>query len=256
MRRFIATTLALCLVFTASCAEEEVSKSVWHSIGGWFGQTLEDTSGWATQTWSDASKWAEGDWGNASKWVEQAWNDSPKWITEIWGDVSSWAAETYESASGTIGAWWAETFNTVTESSDNPWEWLTEQSSGLQPEIRDILSDIKEAVITTGSNAESKVKTVFTAILEKLKLNREESQKVWDTIASYADQKDVPRLTAAKLSLPYLLQLTIDSAELQENIPAVAIAQYLTAVLEKLNIHSTAAANELVEQLNNVLSAL
>lgn len=256
MKRFFAVLLIGSMMFSMAAAEEEEHKSVLDSIGGWFGQAWEDTSGWVSQAWSDASKWVEGAWGDSSKWVEQAWNDSSKWATDIWGDVSTWASETYESASGSIGAWWAEAFNTVTETTSNPWEWLTAEAKTLQPEALKTLSDVKEAAMSNGSDAEDKVKATFFSMLKTLKLNNEDSEKVWNTMEAYANQKGISKMAASKLALPYLFQLTIDSAETQEGIPAIAIAQYLTAIVEKLNVSTTEAAGQLVDQLNEVLSGI
>lgn len=256
MKRFFAVLLIFFMVFPHAKAEKEEQKSVLDSIGGWFGQAWEDTSGWVSHAWSDASKWVQGAWGDASQWVEQAWNESSQWATEIWGDVSTWASETYESASGSIGAWWADTFNTVTETASNPWEWLAEGTKTLQPEAVKTLSTVKEAVMSNDSDAETKVKTTFTAMLKALKQNDEDSQKVWDTVAAYAIQKGISKLTVVKLVLPYLFQLTIDSAEAQDGIPAIAIAQYLTAIVEKLNVNTTDMAEQLVGQLNEVLNGI
>ena len=256
MKRFVALILSLVMSCSIALAEEEQPKSVWDSIGGWFGQAWEDTSGWVSQAWSDASKWVEGAWGDASKWVEQAWNDSSQWVTDIWGDVSTWASETYESTSGTIGAWWAETFNKVTDTADNPWKWLADESKALQPEALETLSSVKEAVISNDSDAEAKVKAAFTTLLKRLNLNDEDSQRVWDTIDAYANQKGISKLAASKLALPYLFQLTIDSTETSEGIPAIAIAQYLTAIIEKLGINTTDMADQLVNQLNEVLKGI
>ena len=58
MKRLISFILVFCLVFQVAFAEEEKPKSVWESIGGWFGQAAEDTSNWATQAWEDTSDWA------------------------------------------------------------------------------------------------------------------------------------------------------------------------------------------------------
>ena len=256
MKQFIAVLLIMCMVSPIAIAEGDGGKSVLDSIGGWFSQAWEDTSGWVSQAWSDASKWVEGAWGDSSKWVTQAWNDSSKWATDIWGDVSTWASETYESASGSIGAWWAQTFNTVTETASNPWEWLIEETKALQPEALKTLAAVKDAILSNDSDAETLVKSTFTAMLKALNLDDEDSQKIWDTIAAYADQKGISRLAAYKLALPYLFQLTIDSAQSQDGIPAIAIAQYLTAIVEKLNVSSTDMAEQLVGQLNEVLSGI
>lgn len=255
MKRFFAILLVLCMMLPMAVAEEE-NRSVLDTIGGWFRKAWEDTSGWVSQAWENASKWMKGAWGDASKWVEQAWNESSQWVIEIWGDVSTWASETYENASGSIGAWWTKTFNTVTETTSNLWGWLAEETAALQSETREILSSIKEAVMTNDGDAETKVKSVFFVILKKLNINDEDSQKVWNTIEAYAKQKGISKLAVSRLALPYLLQLIIDSMESQSGIPAIAIAQYLTAIVEKLNINSTDTANQLIEQLNEVLGGI
>lgn len=253
MKRIVVLLLALSMSCSAALAEEEQPKTVWDSIGGWFGQAWEDASGWVSQAWKDASKWVEGAWGDASKWVEQAWNDSSEWVTDIWGDVSTWVSETYESASGSIGAWWAETFITVTETASNPWSWLVEETATLHPESLASLSNVKEAIMANDGDSETRVKATFTAMLKVLKLNDEDSQRVWETIEAYANQKGISKLAASKLALPYLFQLTIDSVESQDGIPAIAVAQYLTAIVEKLNISSTDDADQLIDQLNEAL---
>ena len=256
MKRFATLVLILIMSCSFALAEEEQPKSVWDSIGGWFGQAWEDTSGWVSQAWSDASKWVEGAWGDASKWVEQAWNDSSQWVTDIWGDVSTWTSETFESASTSIGIWLAERLTSVTEKASNPWEWLIVETKSLQPNALMTLSTIKEAVESNDNDAETIVKTAFVAMLKELKLNDEESQKVWDTIAAYAGQKGISQITASKLALPYLFQLTVENAEVQNDIPAIAIAQYLTAIIEKLGVKSTEEANQLIDQLNEALRGI
>ena len=253
MKRFVTLLIILCLALTPIMAEGE---SIWDSIGGWFGQAWEDTTRWVSQAWSDASKWVEGAWGDASKWVEQAWNDSSKWVTDIWGDVSAWISESYESATGSIGVWWAETFKKVTQTAYNTWGWLADESSALSAESRETLSNIRDAVSATGTDAEAKVKDAFAAMLGKLQLSDEDSQKVWKTVQSYAEQNGISQLEASKIALPYLLQLTIDGAESKNNIPAVAVAQYLTAVFEKLNVTSTEAVSGMIDQLNEVLGRI
>ena len=47
------------LAFSAACAEEEQSGSIWDSFGGWFNQAVEDTTNWASQAWEDTTDWAE-----------------------------------------------------------------------------------------------------------------------------------------------------------------------------------------------------
>ncbi len=253
MKRFVSILVALCLFFSVAFAEGEQPESVWDSIGGWLDQAWKDASDWFSEAWPDAAKWVEGAWGDASKWVKQAWNDSSSWVTDIWGDVSTWANEAYESASDAAGAWWVETFNTITRATNEPWKWLVEESATLRAEARTVLSGFKTAVI---GDSEKAVKAIFNEMLRKLELSEEDSQKVWDTVEAYAKQKGISQLSAAKLALPYLLQLTIDREESQDPVPAIAIAQYLTGIIEKLNVNSADSANELVDQLKEALDEI
>ena len=243
--------MLLVICFACSTAIAEGEQSLWDSIGGWFGQAAEDVSNWASQAWSDTTNWIEGAWGDSSKWVEQAWSDSSGWVSNIWGDVSTWAAETYETTSNSISVWWAETFNKVTESATNPWNWLSEETASLRTELRDVLNDVKDAA---ASDDEAKVRKTFRELAEILNLTEENSERIWSTINAYAEQKGIAPLTAMKLALPYLFQLTNDSGEAKDSIPAIAIAQYLTAIIEKLNVKTSEDANGLIEQLNTVLN--
>ena len=255
MKRLIAMVMVLCMMFTAALAEEEQPKSVWDSIGGWFSQAWKDTTAWVSQAWADASKWVGQAWGDVSKWVEQAWNDSAKWVTDIWGDVSAWATGTPKAPGGSEENWWKNTFNEVTGNAENPWKWLTEEAGTMQPEYRMLLSGIREAA-APGSGTAEKVKTVFIAIGQKLKLSDGDTQKVWDTVEAYAKEKGIDPAAATRLSLPYLLQLAADRAEAGGSIPAVAVAQYLVAVDEKMNVNSTEQANQLTDQLNAALAGI
>ena len=79
-RKMLAFTLTLyvaCSLMSASAfAEEEESKSVWDSIGGWFSQTAEDASNWASQAWEDTSGWVSDTATGAWAWVTGAANDA------------------------------------------------------------------------------------------------------------------------------------------------------------------------------------
>lgn len=253
MKRCLIFGLILCLTCSVAFAEEEQSKSIWDSIGGWFNQAAEDTSNWVSQAWSGASKWTEGAWGDASKWVEQAWNGSSTWATEIWGVVSTWAVDTYDNATGTVSSWWTETFNSVTKYKNDTWNWITEESASSNAKFKEELTTIQSAILDSEVDA---VKTVFDKMISQLGLTDEDAEKVWSTVKSYAEEKGISHLTAAKLALPYLFKLTVDGGTSNNGIPAIAIAQYITAIVEKLNISSEHDANELVQQLSKTLEAI
>lgn len=256
MKRFLAMVLAVCMMASMALAEEKEEKSVWDSVGGWLNQAWKDTSDWVSQKWPEVSKWVENAWGDASKWVEKSWKDAPQWLQDTWGDVSTWARETYETASGAVTAWWTETFETVTPETGNPWSWIKEEAAAYQQEELETLSKVKETVAAEGSAAEAKVKEMFISLLKKMALNDEDTEKVWFTIESFAEYKGVSKLAACKLALPYLFQLTVDSARSAEPIPAIAVAQYLTAIVEKYSVNTTETANTILKQLNEALGEI
>ncbi len=251
MKRVAIFVLILCLATNISYAEE--TKSVWDSIGGWFGQAAEDTGNWFTQAWTDVSSWVGGAWGDASKWVENTWNDSSRWVTDIWGDVSTWATNTYDSASSSIATWWTDTFAFVTGNSKNAWEWISKEAESLTDEIAANLKTVKDAVSAEGTNAKATVEEAIYTLLEKLNLSRDDSKKILDTLEIYAAKKGLDILTVQKLVLPYIFQLTVDNAKTESGIPAIAVAQYLTGIIEKLGVDSVEKSNTLVQQLTEVL---
>ena len=251
----ILTTLVLiCTCIPSGLAEEQKSGFL-DSVGSFFSGAWSDVSQFAEGAWKDVSGWVEGAWGDASKWVEQAWNDSSTWAVGIWGDVSTWAVDTYNSASGSVTAWWTETFNHVTEKTNDAWNWFMDESDKLQKEHQEKLQNLQDAVAATGENAQSKVKEAFMNLLKQLNLNDADAEKVWKTIEAYAKEKGISTLSAAKIALPFLMQLAIDSQSENTGIPAIAIAQYLTGVVEKLGVNNEAGAEELISQLNQILNA-
>ena len=89
--RFGATLLTLCVfINTAAIAEEEQSKSIWNSIGGWFSQAAEDTANWASQAWEDTTDWATQAWEDTSAWVSDAASGAWNWVTGAANDAWKW----------------------------------------------------------------------------------------------------------------------------------------------------------------------
>ncbi len=259
---FLAVIL-VCSSFSFSFAEEEQkSGGIFNSIGSFFSDTLNDasqwveglwenTTKWIDGAWKDAAVWINGVWGDASKWIEQTWNDSSVWVSSIWGDASNWVSDM-------VSTWWTNTFNTVTEDTRNIWTWLQDKADDWKVHESDLLESIKVAIASAGDSSEENVKDLFFALLVKLGINETDSEKIWTTIQAYAEQKGISSIASAKLSIPYLLQLCSDSTD-QANgnpIPAVAVAQYLTGIIEKLGINDNDAANELVSQLSDALAGI
>lgn len=255
MKRISVLLLAIMLIFTYAHAEEEEPKSVWNNIGSFFSNTWSSVSDFAGNAWNGAAQWIEGAWGDTSKWVEQAWNDTSTWAVDIWGDASTWVVETYESASGTVSAWWAQTFNTVTDNVENKWAWLAEEKTRLQVQYGPVVENLKAVVNSSGEAEKQEVQQVFDELLSRLGLDEGNKQKVWDTMKAYAEQKGISESAMEKLVLPYLLQLVIDSEGTGDSIPAIAVAQYLTGVVEKLGVSSNEDAFALIDQLRETLEA-
>ncbi|MBQ8137033.1 MAG: hypothetical protein IJ174_06330 [Clostridia bacterium] len=252
-KRLIAILLLLCMVFTKAVAEEqEQPKSFLDAIGDWYDQAVQTIS----EAWEKAGAWMEGAWGDASQWVKQAWNDSAQWATEIWGDVSTWASETYATASDSISHWWTETFNAVTDFSKNTWNWLTQEATELKTTFKDDFEAIRTAILEKEEKQESALQNAYTRLLTKLSLNEEDAKRVWDTVGAYAEQKGISPLLARKLALPYLFQLTVDRSKATDDMPPIAIAQYLTGILEKLNVKSSDEADALIVELTDVLGTV
>ena len=258
MKRYVSTVLILSVIFlliNAAMAEEDNKNNVFESIGSFFSNTWDNVSSWSEARWTDFSSWVNGAWGDASKWVSQVWNDSSTWVTDIWGDASNWVVESYESASDSIGAWWAKTFNRVTVTDDNAWNWLRESATDINSQSILLLSQMKDAIISS-EDAEQKAKDTFYLLLANLNISESDAENIWKTIQAYSDEKGIASLTAVRISLPYLWQLAIDNdLESNGNIPAVAVAQYLTAIYEKMGIISESSATDYIEQLIEVLES-
>ena len=248
MRKTLAVLVCVLVAVLPLGAAAE-GGSFWDRVGGFFSDTWDGMTGLAQEAWQEASSWMEGAWGDASRWVKQAWNDSSAWVTEIWGDVSTWAAQTYDSASGAVGTWWSKTFENVTSATQDAWGWLKKESDALKEQAADLTGQVRRAAEATGEQAEATVRETFDALLTRLNLSQADADRVWATVEAYAKEKGISTLAAAKLALPYLMQLVIDSSAQPDSIPAIAIAQYLTAIVEKLGVENDSAAQELIEQL-------
>lgn len=253
MKRLTALLFAmilLCSVVSFAFAEgTNQSNELWSSLGSFFSNGWNDVTNWVSNAWEDAGKWIDEAWGDASKWVEQAWSDSSTWVSDIWGDASEWVEEN-------VVPWWTETFNTVTEDSKNAWTWIQDKANALKNQGNEVLDKAKSAIATIGDSAEENVKDIFLSLLADLDLCETDADKVWETIQAYAEEKGISPISAAKLAIPYLLKLNADADQEGGKIPAVAIAQYLTGIIEKLGISNDDYANELIDQLNEVLSGL
>ncbi|MCR5369240.1 MAG: hypothetical protein K6E83_00845 [Clostridium sp.] len=263
MKRVISLVLVLMMMIPAALAESGESTSIFDSIEKGLQQATDslskevekaadEASKWAEDTWKEAEKWVNGYWGDASKWVEKTWNESSSWLSGIWGDLSTWASDSLDSA----GAWWKETFEKVTDTSENVWNWFTVAAYGADTDFSDDYNNLKDAVTNAGSATLDSVKKAYMSLLKKMSMSDEDAGKVWQTIMTYADQKGLSQLTTATLALPYLFKLTVDaSLSGNKTMPPVAAAQFLTAALDRLNIDSPATAEKLLNQLKDLIAS-
>ncbi len=249
------------------------ASKTWDETSDWASQAFDETSDWFSQAWGDASGWVSKAWGSASEQAAEAWNSAGQWIggawvdasewagkawtdssarlKEIWGDVSDKAAELYGSAAGSVGAWWAETFSTVAEPADDPWEWISEKAA--DPETRGLLREIRDAVSADDDTAGAKIRDVFDRLLERLGVSAEDGQKIWDSITVCAEQAGVDPLTADRLALAYLFRLATENPKPDGAVPAFAAAQYLAAAIGGLGIENSEDAAAFAAQLSAAL---
>lgn len=249
MKRFLSIVICLCLI-VPSCTFAEEGGSVFDSIENWFKQAWDNSSAWVSQAWNDSASWVSNAWGDASEWVGQAWNDSSKWVSDIWGDVSAWAVDSYNSVSGTIGTWWNDTFNKTTVIDE---AWVSDDA--VAQAFNSLQEYLIKYKINTLLNGKASVHDLITQLLANLKLNDADTKRVLDTIQAYAEEKGISVSAMEAIMLPYLLQLTIDSESLgNASIPAVAVAQYLTGVVEKLGIKTEEEAQLLAKRVHQIFA--
>ncbi len=275
MKRFAAFLLSLCLFVSFAAAEEEGSapegigswfrqawqdasawtEQAWDEASAWTEQALDDASKWAEQAWKDAPEWLQTAWGDASGWVEQAWNEASPELQKIWGDVSTWASGVYDSVSGNASAWWAETFRKVTEAKDKAWKWIDSASENVRKKIAEKYLEAHSGIQNEVSEAGETMEQIYTDLLKKLNLNEEDIGRVLDTIKAYADQRGISAESVEQIMLPYLVQLAEDGSAAQNGqIPAIAVAQYLTGIMVEEGIGTEEDAQRMISTLKETLN--
>ena len=255
MKKWFALILSVVMIGTfvpSSLAEDGASEAL-NSLGSLLSGAWDQVSELAAGALEDASAWVDDNWGDASKWVEQAWNDSSAWAESIWGDVSAWASETYGTASAAAGAWMAETLNNLKGAEADTWAWLQDSSGAMAAQGGELLQKMKDALADPDEDLQ-KVRSLFEETLKELELSEADIEKVWATVQAYAQQKGLSAQKVTRLILPYLVQLKTEYENgVNGTIPAISIAQYLTAVVEKLGVATEKAADALIAQLNEAL---
>jgi len=252
IKRFIAITLVICLVSSFAFAEEEQGsvldwlRNAWEDTKTWAGDTLDEAKQVSGDLWDSVKSWIGEKWGSASEWVEKTWNSSSDWITNIWGDASTWVTDTYNSVSESVGAWWIDVFNTVTEKTDKAMEWVGNESEAFKSMLSEKYKDISTAAGDSIANAGESIKKTYDDLLKKLNLEDVDIEKILETIRQYAAMINVSAETVATALLPYLVKLVIESTVTGKSIPAVAVAMFLTAVVNKMDITTAEQAQQVV----------
>ena len=280
MKRFVSLLLVLCLIFPTALADNEKSKSVWDSIGGWFSQAAEDTADWASQTWDDTSEWAGQAWKDTSEWAGQAWNDTSEWATNAWGDVSAWATQAWNDVSAwTVQAWddsskwvsqaWSDSSNWAVTNWDHFIVWVNTIASG------DPYSWIKNVVLDNGvlaydeyidvrSFLDSKpnldhIYQKYDSMLSELSLLNEDKDILWDMIQQWSKDNGLTMEQTSKLALPFLARLIIEGEKVIDDsaeFSGPVVGQYLLTILEAMNLNSATKADMQLKILHASLEGL
>ena len=252
IKRPIAIGLVICLISSFAVAEDdkgsvlELLRNAWDETKTWTADIWNEVITSTDDAWNNVKHWVGNTWGSASEWVEKTWNSSSDWIFTIWGDTSTWISDEYDKATESVSAWWVDTFNDVTEKTDVAMEWVGKESevfrSTLNETYKNITSTAKEDIANTGES----IKSTYEELLRKLNFSDIEIEKIIETINEYAAMIGLPVGSIAVALLPYLVKLVIQSTMTGKSIPAVAVAMFLTAVIDKLDITTERQAEQLV----------
>lgn len=212
------------------------------------------------EKWSSAQEkaasWISETWGSVAKRIDRVWNDSTDWASTVWSDVSTWAEDTWNRSADTLSAWWVSAFNRVTEKKEKVWSWLAEKADTLRQKKQALFEAMKKAIGEEDSSASS-TRDAFVLMMDAFGIQTFDIDRVWHTIELYAEKKGFTTASTAKLMLPSLLELE-DAREAQaendEEIPAIIIAQYLTGVVDNMELQTEEEARACVQLLNETLN--
>jgi len=168
-------------------------------------------------------------------------------VLNIWGDASTWVTETAHTVSESVSNWWVDTFQTVTDKTNGALEWVGNESEAFKSTLKEKYTDIAAAAKDGIANAGESIKNVYEDLLKKLNLNEIDTAKILETLKVYADKIGVSVTTVAAALLPYLVKIVIESTVTGKSIPAVAVAMFLTAVIDKLDVTTEEQAEQLVD---------
>ena len=95
----------------------------------------------------------------------------------------------------------------------------------------------------------------FTDLLKKLNLEDDDIRKILETVRAYAAEKGISEESLEQIMLPYLVQLAEDGSKAQNGqIPAIAVAQYLTGLMTEKGIGTEEDAQRMINTLKETLN--
>ena len=186
---------------------------------------------------------AEENEGSVLDWLRNAWEDTKNWTENAWNDTTTWTGDAWNNVKG----WWVDTFQTVTDKTNGALEWVGNESEAFKSTLKEKYTDIAAAAKDGIANAGESIKNVYEDLLKKLNLNEIDTAKILETLKVYADKIGVSVTTVAAALLPYLVKIVIESTVTGKSIPAVAVAMFLTAVIDKLDVTTEEQAEQLVD---------
>ena len=269
MKRFISLILVLCLTLSLAFAEEEKPKSVWDSIGGWFGQAAEDTADWASQAWEDTSEWAGQAWNDTSEWATHAWGDVSAWAIQAWSDVSAWTVQAWNDSSKWVSQAWTDSSNWAVTNWDHFIVWVNTVASG------DPYSWVKEVVLDNGILAYDEYAEIRTFLdsapsidqihqkydedLSELSLLNEDKGILWNMLQQWTSENGLGMEQTTKLALPFLSRLLIEGESVigdGAEFSGPVVGQYLLTILGAMNLDSSGTADMKLKILHASLEGI
>lgn len=206
-------------------------------------------------TREEAASWISETWGSLSKQIDQLWNDSTGWASSVWSDVSTWAEDKWNRSADTLSAWWVNAFNRVTEKKEKAWSWLAEKADALRQKKQELFEAMRKAVGEEDDASAKGTRDAFVMIMDAFDIQAFDIDRVWHTIELYAEKKGFTTASTAKIMLPALLDLQeVHEEESDEELPAIIIAQYLTGVVDNMDLQTEEDAKAYVQLLNDTLN--
>jgi len=242
-KRIVALVLAVCLCASFAFAEDEKEEK----------EEKKSVTEKMTEAWNDTKSWVGDAWGHASEWVTDTWNSGSEWVTDVWGDASTWVSENYDSAAKSVSSWWTGMIDAAGSKANNAWKWIGQESQAFVSTVSEKYEDIRAAAQKGLTEAGDSIKKVYEDLLKKLNLDDIDIAKILETIKTYAAKIGVSSAKVAIILLPYVVKTVNESITTGKSIPAIVVAQLLTAVANELELNKEGQADLLIEKLVEAL---